>query len=69
MNLNKITKATAVFVQDDDAHYYCIHEDDQELFNQLCNEAYQSENFDRFIDVFGENRIGGCPHAYRKQLK
>jgi hypothetical protein len=69
--MKEITKCTAIFVQDDDGHWYCIHEDDRIEFSRLLNlsikEDYDGPNFEEFDKKFGNNMIGMDPNMYREQ--
>lgn len=63
-----LTKQTAIFVQDDDCHYYCIHENELDYFFDLLEESIVSGDNETFLSVFGDNNIGMDPNSFRKEF-
>lgn len=61
-----LTKANTIFVKDDDGHDYAIYENDRQLFYTVMEEAYKTEDFTDFEQLF-PNRCGGCPNRWREE--
>lgn len=57
-------KEKYVFVQDDDSHWYYIKEEVKDEFNQICNKAYESDDFDEFLEKFQNNMINCHPSNF-----
>lgn len=53
-------------LQDEDSHWFRVPESKVEKFKKMCEEAYQTEEFDDFIDEFSGYMTGGGPN---KQLE
>lgn len=53
-----------IFIQDDDSHWYYIKTEKKKLFNDLKEQAYETENFDKFLDEFEHNQIGCHPSNF-----
>lgn len=68
--MRKLTKCNTIFVQDDDCHWYAIHEDDYEEFNKMLEDSFNNNEYEEFEERFGDYRTGGDPIAWRnKNLK
>jgi len=61
----ELTKQTAIFVQDQDSHWYVIHENQEEIFYELMNKGYETDDFDEF-EKMNFKMIGMDPNLYRK---
>lgn len=62
-----LTRCTAIFVQDDDCHWYAIHENDYELFNQMLEDSIENGEYEEFEELFGDYRTGGDPISWRNE--
>jgi hypothetical protein len=49
-----------LFIQDQDSHWFYIKKEEKILFNEMCELAYQTDDFDNFLNTFEQNMI--CCH-------
>lgn len=55
-----------IFIQDEDSHWYYIPKNEQTLFEQLCSQAYDSEDFNQFNERFESKMIGCHPKNFNQ---
>jgi hypothetical protein len=46
-----------LFMRDEDSHNYLIPLDKKDAFRESCDQAYDHDNFDEFIEKFGHYRV------------
>ena len=65
--LEELTKCTAIFVEDGEGHNFAIHEDDDDYFTEVINRGYETDDWEEFQEIFGDNYLGCDPHEWRKK--
>lgn len=64
---SELTKCNCIFVQDGDGHDYAIHEDDEDYFSEVINRTFETDDYDEFQEVFGDNFLGCDPLDWRRE--